>query len=145
MLLKWRSTSRNGVLNAPKRQGDAGLDLVSAEQVYLTPTKMSLVHTGISVAIPDGYVGIIKERSSMAWNGLKITGGVIDSGYRGEIMAICSYQQPNEFAPFVLVIEKGERFAQLLIIKIAEGITLEKVDNLEATERGDGGFGSTNN
>lgn len=119
---------------------DAGLDLCAAETVHIAPRVVTLVPTGIAVAIPTGYVGLLIARSSLAVkksmtlaNGV----GVIDAAYRGEIKVPII---PTDGCHNL--IQAGTRIAQLLILPIALP-TIEVVTTLDATERGNGGFGST--
>jgi len=125
-------------LSSP-RSGDAGYDLRATEKRVLYPNMRIQVSTGIFVAIPEGYVGIIKDRSSMALKGIRTHGGVIDSSYRGELIVMLS-----NLSEGVLFIEKGERVAQLLIVPCITP-ELEEVSfaELGKTERGSDGFGST--
>lgn len=120
--------------------GDAGVDLRSTEPVILQPGQRGLIPTGIAVAIPDGYAGFVQPRSGMAIKkglGLLNSPGLIDSGYRGEIkvIAINLDSEPLE-------ISRGDRIAQLVILPVPP-VAYEEVDQLPASERGDGGFGST--
>ncbi len=116
---------------------DAGLDLYALDDVTLEPGDGSLVKTGIAVAVPEGHVGLIADRSSLAKRGLKTAGGVIDAGYRGEL-GILLWNISGQ----VQRLKKGERLAQLLIVPVATPAVRE-TDDLGATARGDGGFGST--
>lgn len=121
--------------------GDAGLDLLAAENRSLAPLERALVPTGIAVAIPEGFAGFVQPRSGLALRrGLTFvnTPGLIDSHYRGEIKVIAVNLDPNH----TLQIERGEKIAQLVIQRV-ERVVLHEVQELEATERGDGGFGST--
>lgn len=121
--------------------GDAGLDLYSAESVTLEPFERRLVGTGIAVAIPEGFAGFVQPRSGLAIKrGLSLvnTPGLIDSHYRGEIKVIAINLDPSEPLP----IERGEKIAQLVIQPVAR-VSLDEVDELDTTARGEGGFGST--
>lgn len=122
------------------KQGDAGLDLCVTESVDLSPHESRMVGSGIAVAIPEGYVGIVVPRSSWGCKGLalKNTVGVIDSGYRGEVKM--KLFNRNEIGD--LHIERGERVAQLLVMPVASAIMVETAV-LPESERADGGFGST--
>lgn len=120
--------------------GDAGLDLKAAENALLFPGDRQAVETGVSVEIPDGYVGLVCARSgNAARRGLGMVNGigVIDSGYRGPINAILINHGRDNVA-----ISRGDRIAQLLIVPI-ETPNVEIVDSLSASERGTGGLGST--
>lgn len=120
--------------------GDAGLDLKAEENAFLFPGDRQTVDTGVSVEIPDGYVGLVCARSgNAARRGLGMVNGigVIDSGYRGPINAILINHGRDNVA-----ISRGDRIAQLLIVPI-ETPSVEIVDSLSDSERGTGGLGST--
>lgn len=121
--------------------GDAGADLVSAEDISLKPGQRAAVATGLSIALPFGYVGLVHPRSGLALkHGISMvnTPGTIDSGYRGEIKVILI----NHDLDSTFEINRGDRIAQLVIQKV-EHATFKLVDSLEDTDRGNGGFGST--
>lgn len=123
------------------RHGDAGLDLAAAEDVTLAPGERSAVGTGISIAIPEGHAGFVHARSGRALReGLAVANapGLIDSGYRGEIKVIVVNLDPER----AIEIRRGEKIAQLVIQAVA-GSSLVEVEELPASERGAGGFGST--
>ncbi len=122
------------------RAGDAGLDLCAAESVTLAPGGgRALVPTGIAIAIPEGYAGFVQPRSGLALqHGVTClnTPGLIDAGYRGEIKVLLVNTDPAEPA----AIERGQRIAQLVVQPVAHCI-ITVVDDLESSERGEGGFG----
>ena len=125
---------------------DAGLDLVSKDFVNLPAYTRVLVGTGVSVRIPKGYVGLLLPRSSLSKRGVVMTNscGVIDSDYRGEIMASLMLVHPDPRV--ATLISKGERVVQLLILPIALPtiqIVTESDTYWNDTVRGSGGFGST--
>ena len=122
-------------------EGDAGLDLRANESVDIAPYERVLIHTGIAIALPDGYAGFVQPRSGMALKrGLSIvnTPGLIDAHYRGELMVIAINLDAHE----PIHIERGERIAQLVIQEVPT-VRLVEVDELDRTDRGDGGFGSS--
>lgn len=122
-------------------EGDAGLDLRSNEDVTLAPLERRLVSTGLAVAIPDGYAGFVQPRSGLALReGLSManTPGLIDAHYRGELK-VCAV---NLDAEKPVHIERGERIAQLVIQKVP-AVCLREVSELDETDRGSGGFGSS--
>lgn len=122
-------------------QGDAGLDLRANESVRLKPFERAMVSTGLAIAIPDGYAGFVQPRSGLAIKrGLSIvnTPGLIDAHYRGELKIIAINLDPEHD----LIIERGERIAQLVIQEV-QSVELVEVDELDATDRGNGGFGSS--
>jgi dUTP pyrophosphatase len=123
--------------------GDAGYDLRSVQRVDLAPGARALVRTGISVAIPEGYAGLVLPRSGLAVrHGISLvnTPGLIDSGYRGEIrVPLINHDREETF-----LIEEGTRIAQLVLVRAASAFFAE-VEFLEsaADGRGEGGFGSS--
>ena len=116
---------------------DAGWDLYSSETVSIPAGATVLVSTGVAMAIPKSYVGLIWDRSSMGVKGVHRHAGVIDSGYRGEVK-VCLHNTTKE----TYHVERGDRIAQLLIQEVPV-FRQHVVDELDATSRGDGGFGST--
>jgi dUTP pyrophosphatase len=123
--------------------GDAGYDLCSVDEVSLPPGGRALIRTGISIAIPEGYAGLVLPRSGLAMrHGVAPvnTPGLIDSGYRGEIMVpLLNHDLEETFR-----IEMGMRVAQLVLVQ-AEEVAFAEVQTLEAGTdgRGGGGFGSS--
>ena len=121
--------------------GDAGLDLAACERVELEPGARALVPTGLAVAIPEGYAGYVQPRSGLAAkHGISIvnTPGLVDSGYRGELLVNLVNHDPAE----TFVVEPGMRIAQLVILPVPP-VELVEVDELPASERGVRGFGSS--
>ena len=123
--------------------GDAGYDLRSVEGVELRPGGRAVVGTGVSLAIPDGYAGLVLPRSGLAVrHGVSLvnTPGLIDSGYRGEIrVPLINHDREEAFR-----VEPGMRIAQLVLVRAA-GASFEEVEFLEAGTdgRGEGSFGSS--
>lgn len=118
--------------------GDAGMDLYSTEHRAIGPGERAMIETGIAMEIPLGYVGLIWEKSGLAVkHGIQTMGGVIDSGYRGEVV-VTVYNASEKTHTF----EKGDKVGQILIQKI-EGPEIEVVEELSDSERGEDGFGST--
>ena len=118
--------------------GDAGLDLRANEDVTLAPHERRLISTGLAVAIPEGFAGFVQPRSGLALKqGLSManTPGLVDSHYRGELK-VCAVNLDDEHP---ITIERGERIDQLVIQRVP---TVE-VDELDETDRGAGGFGSS--
>lgn len=126
--------------------GDAGVDLYSAQNVELAPGHRALVPTGVAVAIPHGMVGLVHPRSGLAARvGLSIVNspGTIDAGYRGEIKVSLINLDPDT----PIVINRGDRIAQLLVqrVELPELVEVTSFDEagLADTSRGDGGHGSS--
>ena len=121
--------------------GDAGADIVSRIDITLQPGERALVPTGISIALPDGYVALVHPRSGLAIkHGVTMVNapGTVDAGYRGELQCIMINHDPLEAITF----HKGDRIAQLVIQKVERAEFIE-VENLPGSGRGSGGFGST--
>lgn len=121
--------------------GDAGLDLRSSIDIELEPFQRALVPTGVAMAIPEGYAGFVLPRSGSAIkHGLSLVNapGLIDSNYRGEIKAVAINLDPES----VLKIRRGDRVAQLVIMA-TPFVALAACEELEASERGADGFGSS--
>jgi dUTP pyrophosphatase len=123
--------------------GDAGYDLRSVEGTELPPGGRAVVGTGVSMAIPDGYAGLVLPRSGLAVrHGVSLvnTPGLIDSGYRGEIrVPLINHDRDESF-----MVQPGMRIAQLVLVRAA-GASFEEVEFLDASAdgRGEGGFGSS--
>lgn len=124
---------------APLRahEGDAGLDLFSAADCRLSPREPVHVSTGIAMAVPLGFVGLICDRSSMGAKGIRTLGGVVDAGYRGEVQVILINLRDEPFK-----IRKGDKIAQMLVLPVNLCAT-EEVPELDVTSRAANGFGST--
>lgn len=124
----------------------AGMDLCAMvpdnmKWIVVQPGRAKMIHTGIAMSIPDGYFGAIFARSGLAFKeGLRPANcvGVVDSDYRGEILV--AIRNDSDVSKYI---KDGERIAQMVLIPYAQA-ELEVVDSLDDTERGDGGFGSTN-
>ena len=128
-------------LPAYAHPGDAGADLVAAEDVVLGPGERRLVPTGIAIALPDGYVGLVHPRSGLAHRlGVTVLNapGTVDAGYRGEIKVNLVNHDPVA----TVKISRGDRIAQLLVQRV-ERAAFRPVDELPETIRGAGGHGST--
>ncbi|MEJ4112398.1 dUTP diphosphatase [Corynebacterium kroppenstedtii] len=130
-------------LELPRRahSSDAGIDLMSAEDIVLQPGERQLVGTGIALRLSVGTVGLIHPRSGLALKrGLSIvnTPGTIDADYRGEIKVCLINLDPHE----PIIISRGDRIAQLVVQEVLLDDVIE-VDDLDETERGSGGYGST--
>ena len=117
---------------------DAGYDLYALEDCEIGANNHKLIKTGISMAIPKGYVGLIWPRSGLAYkHGLDVFAGVIDAGYRGDVGVLLYNSRLDHYK-----INKGDRIAQILFQKI-EDFDLVETDNLDDSARGVGGFGSS--
>ncbi len=123
------------------KHGDAGVDLRAASDAIVPPLGRVTIPTGIAIALPEGFAGFVVPRSGLAkTHGITCLNapGLIDSGYRGEIACILHNADPES----AFGVKRGDRIAQLVIMAVESTSWLE-VDDLETTERGDGGFGHT--
>ena len=121
--------------------GDAGADLVANEAVVLEPGQRSTVGTGVSIALPDGYVAFVVPRSGLAMkHGITIVNspGTVDAGYRGEIRVTLLNTDSAE--PYAIAV--GDRIAQLIVMPVTRARFIA-VDTLPGSQRGASGFGST--
>ena len=129
-----------GSIQGPTRSNDAdaGNDLRANKATMLSPGERQLIGTGITVAIPLGFYGLIAPRSGLAVkNGIDVLGGIVDSGYSGEIMVCLINHGQTMFR-----VQPGDRIAQLIIQPCAS-VEWEQVSVLPETKRGAAGFGST--
>ena len=137
--VKIKRLSENAVIPCYAKDGDAGMDLVAIDKEDISINQVKYF-TGISMEIPYGYVGLIFPRSSVYKYGLSLSNsvGVIDSGYRGEIMVIFN----KKFGLDLRNYKVGDRVAQIIILPYPQVMFVES-EELSETERGSGGFGST--
>lgn len=167
MQVKIKRLSKHAVLPEYKTPGAAAMDLCSIEQVILRPGTRAMVSTGLAIALPEGYEAQIRARSGLASKGIIVLNGpgTIDSDYRGEIKILLAnlgnltIEQDRDNAtlfhhwdkptppngthkPECLIIKPGDRIAQMVIAPVLQ-VGLEEVDELDETQRGVGGFGST--
>jgi len=131
----------DAVIPTYAKPGDAGADLYAISELVLAPGERALVKTGIAIALPNGYVGLVHPRSGLGLkNGISVvnTPGTIDAGYRGEIGVVLINHDLHES----FQVKKGDRIAQLVIQKV-ENAQFKMVDQLPESERSTGGYGST--
>lgn len=137
MELKVKRIQKDAKLPCYSHKGDAGLDVFSAEACVLEAGEVKPIPTGIQLAIPEGFVGLVWDKSGLSLKGVHRLAGVIDSGYRGEVKVVMVNLGRKPF-----IIEKGMKIAQILIQPVTEVKVLE-AEELEDTSRGEKGFGST--
>lgn len=117
---------------------DAGLDLKTPENIVLNPKQSVVIDTGVHIQLPKGTVGMLKSKSGLNVKfGINST-GVIDEGYTGSIVAKL-YNHSDK----IVLLERGDKITQLVILPVIIPTRLDVVESFEATERGDGGFGSS--
>lgn len=136
MILKFKTL--NGLIPTKAHNDDAGYDIYAPWDFCIKSHQNAFVKLGVYVEIPKGYTGLLLGRSSMNKKGIICMTGVIDSGYTGELGGIFFNTTSKAIA-----IHKGERICQLVILKLADIEKAEHVEELENSERGDKGFGST--
>lgn len=138
MTISFKKLYPDAVAPTRARDGDAGFDL-TCHTIEDTETPVLKFRTGIAVEIPTGYFGLLRPRSSICKTGyLMASSGVIDSGYRGEIMIPLRYI----WHPNAVRYQPGDRVCQLIILPLPQ-VHFVEVQELSPSERGDGGFGST--
>jgi dUTP pyrophosphatase len=138
MLIKVKKIKNDAIVPAYVHNGDAGMDIFAAEDVIIRTDGRVKVPTGIAMEIPDGYVGLVWDKSGLSMNhGLKTLGGVIDAGYRGEVIIGVANLSDEDYT-----IKKGHKVAQILIQKV-ESPGIKEVEELSSSDRGEKGFGST--
>ena len=138
MEIKVKKIDARAKLPSYAHPGDAGLDVYALDDVTIPPGERKTIATGIALAIPDGYVALVWDKGGLAFKfGLKSLGGVLDAGYRGELV-VCLLNTSQESFTF----KSGEKVAQLLIQSVERAI-LNEVNELDSTPRADGRWGST--
>lgn len=138
MKVKIKKIHPDAVIPTYSKAGDAGMDLTAISEKWNEDNSMVTYDTGLAVEIPSGHVGLIFPRSSVSKTTLSLSNcvGVIDSGYRGNIMVKYRYLEEGN------VYEVGDRVAQMIILPYPQ-VEFEEVTELSETDRGEGGFGST--
>lgn len=138
MKLKVKRLNKGAKIPSYATYDDAGMDLHTTEEILIRPGDSAIIPTGIATEIPVGYVGLIWDRSGIGIkHNLKVMGGVIDSGYRGEIRIGMVNLSKKEYK-----FEKGDKVAQM-IIQAKENPEIVESDELSDSERGEGTLGST--
>lgn len=138
MKLKVKKLNPEAKLPAYATKGDAGMDIFVAENLTIEPGQSVGIKSGLAFEVPEGYVGLLWDKSGLSIkHGIKILGGVLDSGYRGEVIVgvINLGKEPYTF-------EKGHKLTQLLIQPVVSA-EIEEAETLSESERGHGGLGST--
>lgn len=138
MQLKVKKLSPDAVLPSYAHIWDAGMDLYANETVKLAPGEIGRIKSGIAVEIPDGYVGLCWDKSGLSINsGIKVLAGVIDSGFRGELVFGVINLGKNSYT-----FEKGHKVMQMLVQPV-EHMEIVESEELSGSDRGEKGFGST--
>ena len=137
MQIKIKKLHPDAKLPSYAHPGDVGLDMHSLEDYVLKPQERKIFNVGFALEFPNGYAGIVKDKSSVSTVGLHTFGGVFDAGYRGEYNVGLVNFGPESFE-----IKKGQKIAQLIIFPVTIA-DIEEVDELSDSARGAGGFGST--
>ena len=144
MQIKIKKLHPDAITPKYSKIGDAGMDIYAVDvkehfDSFRDEVTKITIDSGLAFEIPEGYVGLVFPRSSIQSTGLRLSNcvGVIDSGYRGSVKAVFDLIDPT-----LTCYEKGDRFAQIIIMPYPQ-VTLIETDNLSETERGNGAFGST--
>ena len=140
MTLRFRKVHPDAVLPSYAHPSDAGMDVRSVEDLTIAPGKRALVHTGLVMLLPPMYEAQVRPRSGLALkNGVTVlnTPGTIDSGYRGEVGVILANFGEADFQ-----VKKGDKIAQIVIAPVTQPEIVETTE-VDETDRGAGGFGST--
>jgi len=143
MDVQYKMVHKDAVAPKYNYPSDSGFDLYSVEDAIIPPLSRILAPTGLCFKVKDGYEIQVRPKSGLSWNdGLTVlnTPGTVDSGYNGEIKVILYNSNQTS-----IQIKKGQKIAQACVCPVANGrwINLKQVDELEDTDRGDNGFGST--
>lgn len=140
MQLKFKKLHPNAKIPSYAYAGDAGLDLYVSEDLVLKKDERKSIPLGIAVEIPEGYVGILFDKSGLSHkHGLKSYGGIIDSGYRGEIHVGMMNLSDKDYE-----FEAGDKIIQILIMPVLKAEVVE-CEELSDSGRGEGAFGSSGN
>lgn len=137
MVIKIKKLHPDAIIPNYIHEGDAGLNVYTLEEGVIGPGERWLFPLGFAMEFPTGYVALMKDRSSMAKNGLHCLGGVFDAGYRGEYNVLLVNLSDMPYR-----VERGDKIAQLVVQPVAVA-EIKEVNELSATTRGVGGFGST--
>jgi len=142
--IKVKKLTSTATIPTKSRKTDAGYDLYSDEDIALYPEDTKLISTGIAFAIPDGYAGLIWDRSGLGTKGIHRHAGVVDSSYRGEVKVALYNARPGhvDFTDNMYFISRGDRIAQILFQKVPH-FDLVETEELDDTDRGSSGFGSS--
>lgn len=142
-VVKFKKLKFNASIPSHARSGDLGFDLhLAMDSLAIQPSETVAAETGIAVALPEGWGAFIKPRSSQGKAGITIFGGVVDHGYRGELIVLL--HNANSIASREVVFyEEGDKIGQLVLIPLYQGTSVEVEDFDDVTARGSSGFGST--
>jgi dUTP pyrophosphatase len=141
MECRFKKTRWDAIVPRYARDGDSGMDLSALDPVTLFDGDPVLIDTGIAIELPPGYEAQVRPRSSMTRSGVVCGFGTVDNGYRGNICAVLTYRMRTG-TPGTYEVKRGDRVAQLVIAPVAR-VELVEAEDLSATARGEGGFGSS--
>ena len=142
MTIPVKRLTESATIPTKSRKTDAGYDLYADEDIAIYPEETRLISTGIAFAIPDGYAGLIWDRSGLGSKGIHRHAGVVDSSYRGEVKVALSNSRFGGDVDNTYLIAKGDRIAQILFQKVPH-FELVEAEELDDTNRGSSGFGSS--
>lgn len=142
MRISVKRLTESATIPTKSRKTDAGYDLYADEDMTICPEETKLISTGIAFAIPDGYAGLIWDRSGLGSKGIHRHAGVVDSSYRGEVKVALSNSRFGGDVNNAYFITKGDRIAQILFQEVPH-FDLIEAEELDGTSRGSSGFGSS--
>jgi len=137
MILQVKCIHDDAVIPRRSKEGDAGYDLYSVDNIIIPTGQVGKIHTGVCIGFPQYTWGQIEGRSGLASSGIHLVGGIVDNGYTGEIIVLLKNDSGSNFQ-----VMPGNKIAQLVLRPLITPETVE-VDVLRTTQRGDKGFGST--
>ena len=140
-VIKIKKLTDTATMPTKSRKTDAGYDLYADEDIAIYPEDTKLISTSIAFAIPDGYAGLIWDRSGLGSKGIHRHAGVVDSSYRGEVKVALSNSRSSD-KDNIYFINRGDRIAQILFQKVPH-FELVETEELDDTDRGSSGFGSS--
>jgi|SRR5665213_332517 len=141
MELKVKRLNEQATIPTRANPGDLGFDLFSMDTVVVQAGQTVAAKTGVACEFPEGWGALIKARSSQGKRGLDVFGGVVDSGYRGEIVVLL-HNSADPSSEDTIIYDKGDKIAQLVLVQVFTGVAKE-VYKLEDSVRGEKGFGSS--
>ena len=142
MRISVKRLTESATIPTKSRKTDAGYDLYADEDMTIRPEETKLISTGIAFAIPDGYAGLIWDRSGLGSKGIHRHAGVVDSSYRGEVKVALSNSRFGGDVDNTYFIAKGDRIAQILFQEVPH-FDLIEAEELDGTSRDSSGFGSS--
>jgi len=140
-ILKVKRLDTRAKLPSRAHPGDLGFDLFALETVGVQPGQVVSAKTGVAFQFPEGWGALVRPRSSQGKAGIHILGGVVDNGYTGQVVVML-YNTADPHSEGTVIYNAGDKIAQLVLVPVFPG-TIQETSNLDQTDRGDKGFGSS--